>query len=205
MAPDDTADYTGLRLDATALKTLAHPLRSRLLSTLRTGGPATATSLATTLHTNTGATSYHLRRLEAVGLVADTGEGEGKRRLWKAATDSHQYEPSDFVGDEDAETALNWLVRDYIRHLGEQFERWLDVEASWPAAWRDAAGMNDSFVIATPEQVEAMNAEIDAIVEKYRRVGQGNPGARRLAVYSVVYPLDLDRTPRGGTGTGDRP
>ena len=45
--------------------------------------------------------------------MADTGEGEGKRRLWRAATESHQFEPSDFAGDEDAETALNWLVRDY--------------------------------------------------------------------------------------------
>ncbi|MGZ6674794.1 MAG: helix-turn-helix domain-containing protein, partial [Solirubrobacteraceae bacterium] len=159
-------------------------------------GPATATALAATLGTNSGATSYHLRRLESVGLVADTGEGEGKRRLWKAATDSHQYEPSDFVGDEDAETALNWLVRDYIRHLGEQFERWLDVESAWPTAWRDAAGMNDTFVIATPEQVQAMKAELDEVFERYRRVGQGNPAARRLAAYSVIYPLDLDRTPR---------
>jgi DNA-binding transcriptional ArsR family regulator len=193
--PDPDA-LTGIRLDATALKTLAHPLRSRLLSTLRRGGPATATALAATLGTNSGATSYHLRRLESVGLVADTGEGEGKRRLWKAATDSHQFEPSDFVGDEDAETALNWLVRDYIRHLGEQFERWLDVESAWPTAWRDAAGMNDTFVIATPEQVQAMKAELDEVFERYRRVGQGNPAARRLAAYSVIYPLDLDRTPR---------
>ena len=193
--PDPDA-LTGIRLDATALKTLAHPLRSRLLSTLRRGGPATATALAATLGTNSGATSYHLRRLESVGLVADTGEGQGKRRLWKAATDSHQFEPSDFVGDEDAETALNWLVRDYIRHLGEQFERWLDVESAWPTAWRDAAGMNDTFVIATPEQVQAMKAELDEVFERYRRVGQGNPAARRLAAYSVIYPLDLDRTPR---------
>ncbi|HEV7172997.1 helix-turn-helix domain-containing protein [Pedococcus sp.] len=193
--PDPDA-FTGIRLDATALKTLAHPLRSRLLSTLRRGGPATATALAATLGTNSGATSYHLRRLESVGLVADTGEGEGKRRLWKAATDSHQFEPSDFVGDEDAETALNWLVRDYIRHLGEQFERWLDVESAWPTAWRDAAGMNDTFVIATPEQVQAMKAELDEVFERYRRIGQGNPAARRLAAYSVIYPLDLDRTPR---------
>jgi DNA-binding transcriptional ArsR family regulator len=196
MALPDPDALTGIRLDATALKTLAHPLRSRLLSTLRRGGPATATALAATLGTNSGATSYHLRRLESVGLVADTGEGEGKRRLWKAATDSHQFEPSDFVGDEDAETALNWLVRDYIRHLGEQFERWLDVESAWPTAWRDAAGMNDTFVIATPEQVQAMKAELDEVFERYRRVGQGNPAARRLAAYSVIYPLDLDRTPR---------
>lgn len=197
MASDE---YTGLRLDATALKVLAHPLRSRLLGRLRTDGPATATALATALGTNSGATSYHLRRLESVGLVTDTGEGEGKRRLWRASTDSHQYEPSDFTGDEDAETALNWLQRDYSRHLGERFERWLDAEAAWPAEWRDAAGMSDSFVVATAAQVAAMNAEILAVVERYRRVGQGNPSARRVAVYLVDYPLDLERPPRGGTG-----
>ncbi|MDF2093305.1 helix-turn-helix domain-containing protein [Knoellia sp. 3-2P3] len=185
-----------MRLDTTALKVLAHPLRSRLLSTLRRGGPATATALAAALGTNSGATSYHLRKLESVGLVTDTGEGEGKRRLWRASTDSHQFEPSDFAGDENAETALNWLVRDYTRHFAEQFERWLDVEAAWPAEWRDAAGMSDSYVIATPEQVEELKAEVDELIARYRRVGQGNPRARRLAVYSVLYPLDLDSAPQ---------
>src|SRR6476619_3983685 len=157
--PEPPGDLTGVRLDATSLRVLAHPLRSRLLSRLRTGGPATATDLAAALSTNSGATSYHLRKLESVGLVTDTGEGEGKRRLWRAATESHQWEPSDFAGDEDAETALNWLVRDYVRHFAEQFERWLDVEGTWPVEWRDAAGMNDSFVITTPEQTQAMKAE----------------------------------------------
>ena len=194
--PEPPGDLTGLRLDATSLRVLAHPLRSRLLSRLRTGGPATATDLAAALSTNSGATSYHLRKLESVGLVTDTGEGEGKRRLWRASTDSHQFEPSDFAGDEDAETALNWLVRDYTRHFAEQFERWLDVEATWPAAWRDAAGMSDTFIIATPEQVEELKQEIDELLARYRRVGQGNPQARRLAVYSVLYPLDLDRAPQ---------
>jgi len=64
-------------------------------------------------------------------------------------------------------------------------------------AWRDAAGMNDSYVIATPPQLEEMKAEIQGVIDSYRRVGQGNPAARRLAVYSVIYPLDLDRIPRG--------
>jgi len=190
-------DLTGLRLDAAALKVLAHPLRSRLLSALRVDGPATATDLAAQLKTNSGATSYHLRKLEAVGLVADTGRGEGKRRLWEAATDFHTWDASDFEGDEDSETALSWLVRDYSRHFAEKFDQWLDVEATWPSSWRDAAGMSDNFVIATPEQVEALKGEIDELLLKYRRVGQGNPDARRLAVYSAIYPLDLDRTPRG--------
>ena len=197
MAPSTTTigDLTGLRLDATALKVLAHPLRSRLLGALRIDGPATATDLAARLGTNSGATSYHLRKLESVGLVSDTGEGEGKRRLWRAATDFHTWEPSDFAGDEDSETALNWLVRDYARHFGEQFDRWLDVEGTWPVEWRDAAGMSDGFVVATAEQVEQLKAELDELLLKYRRVGQGNPNARRLAVYSAIYPLDLDRVP----------
>src|SRR5674536_30776 len=91
MSSTSDSDLTGLRLDASALRVLAHPLRSRLLSALRRGGPATTTELAKTLGTNSGATSYHLRKLESVGLVADTGEGEGKRRLWRAATDFHQW------------------------------------------------------------------------------------------------------------------
>ncbi|GIL37480.1 MULTISPECIES: ArsR/SmtB family transcription factor [Phycicoccus] len=196
--PTDDGHLTGLRLDAAALKTLAHPLRSRLLSALRVGGPATATDLAAALGTNSGATSYHLRRLEAVGLVADTGDGEGKRRLWRAATESHQWEPSDFAGDDDAESALGWLQRDYSRHLGERYERWLDVESTWPVDWRDAMGMDDSWVVATPDQARALRQELDDVVARYRRVGQGNPSARRVAVYAVMYPVDLDRAPRGG-------
>ena len=189
-SPTQIGDMTGLRLDAAALKVLAHPLRSRLLSALRIDGPATATDLATRLSTNSGATSYHLRKLESVGLVSDTGEGEGKRRLWQAATDFHTWDASDFAGDEDAEASLAW-------HFAQQFERWLDVQETWPLAWRDAAGMSDNFVVATPEQVEQLKADLDELLLKYRRVGQGNPTARRLAVYSAIYPLDLDRVPTG--------
>jgi DNA-binding transcriptional ArsR family regulator len=192
-----TPDDSFVRLDARSLKVLAHPMRSRLLGALRGAGPSTATDLAGRLGTNSGATSYHLRKLAEVGLVEDTGEGEGKRRLWQAASSYTQWQTSDFAGDEDSETALNWLSRDYLRYLGEKGERWLDVEGEWPLEWRDALGMNDDSVLATAEQVRAMYAEIDDVVKRYRRVGQGNPAARRVSVWTVMYPIDLDRTPRG--------
>ncbi len=199
-APTATPTFPGddsvVQLDATAVKVLAHPLRSRLLSELRRFGPATATDLAARLGTNTGATSYHLRKLESVGLVRDTGDGEGKRRLWAAASEYTSWRGSQFAGDEDAETALNWLSRDYLRHLGDRFERWLDVESAWPSPWRDALGMNDDVAVLTAEQVQAMTAEIREVVLRYRRAGAGNPAARRVAVYTVTYPIDLDRAPR---------
>src|SRR6478752_428663 len=61
-----------LHLGAEAVKVLAHPRRSRIVTQLGRSGPLTATALAALLGTNSGATSYHLSRLESVGLVEDT-------------------------------------------------------------------------------------------------------------------------------------
>lgn len=184
-----------VRLDARRVSVLAHPLRSRLLTELRRLGPATATTLAATLATNTGATSYHLRRLAAVDLVRDTGQGSGRQRVWAAAEAYTQWVPSDFADDQDAEAALNWLGRDYLRHFDARFEQWLDVEGRWPGPWRDALGMRDAQVLVTPVQAAELMAELDEVVGRYRRVGQGNPLARRVAVYLASYPIDLDRPP----------
>ena len=187
--------FTGVTLDAQAVRVLAHPLRSRLLSRLRTAGPATATDLAAVLSTNTGATSYHLRKLEAVGLVTDTGEGEGKRRLWRASTDYHSWTNSAFRDDEDTATALDWLQRDYVRQLAQKAERWLDAAPNWPAEWVDVFGLNDTFVTVTPEQMHELNSRLDALLAEYRTLGEGDPRARRASVSTFSRPMDLDVVP----------
>ncbi len=206
---DDRPSYVGMELDAEAIKVLAHPLRSRLLSGLRTAGPATATELAQALGTNTGATSYHLRKLESVGLVSDTGDGHGKRRLWKAATDYHSWSNSAFRDDEDTSTALGWLKRDYVRQFAERAERWLDVVADWPDEWVDRLGLNDSLVIVTPEQMAELQCRLEEVVEEFRSVGQGDPRARRISVYTHARPVDtvppaVTAVREGGEGDGPR-
>ena len=190
--------FTGITLDAQAVRVLAHPLRSRLLSQLRIAGPATATDLAAALSTNTGATSYHLRRLEAVGLVTDTGEGEGKRRLWRASTDYHSWTNSAFRDDEDTATALDWLQRDYVRQLAHKAERWLDAAPNWPAEWVDVFGLNDTFITVTPEQMRELNTRLDALLAEYRTIGEGDPRARRASVSTFSRPMDLDTVPDSG-------
>ncbi|MDN5766428.1 MAG: helix-turn-helix domain-containing protein [Humibacillus sp.] len=181
---------------ADRLRVLAHPLRSRLLTSLRGLGRATATDLADLLGTNSGATSYHLRKLESVGLVRDTGDGRGKRRLWEPTPDSSSWQPSDVEGDVDSETALGWLTRDYAHHFSEQYDRWLDDAASWPVPWQDACGSSDASVLVTAQALEQLRAEMAQLVARYRRVGQGNPSARRIAVYTFAYPIDLGRPPQ---------
>src|SRR5690625_2999971 len=100
------------RLESAAIRVLAHPLRSRLLARLRLEGPATATVLARELGTNTGATSYHLRRLAAVDLVEDTSLGSGRERVWKAAHEGHSWFESDFDDDPGDRSASEWLQGD---------------------------------------------------------------------------------------------
>jgi DNA-binding transcriptional ArsR family regulator len=179
-----------IRLDADAVKVLAHPLRSRLLTALRRGGPATATELADLLGTNTGATSYHLRKLESVGLVEDTGEGEGKRREWRAASRSHSWATSDFADDEDAEASLSWLTRDYLRQAAERMQGWLDVEHGWPKEWRDAMGSSDDVVEVTAAQAEKLLDELLAVLARYRTIGAGDPDARQVSLWLMMHPVD---------------
>ena len=113
----DTPPPTILRLDPRGLKVLAHPLRSRLLTALREHGPATATALAERSGTNTGATSYHLRKLASVGLVEETDDGRGRERWWRAATEMHGWTERDVAGDPDAQAATDWLRRHYLALL----------------------------------------------------------------------------------------
>ena len=183
-------ERSGIRLDADSLRVLAHPLRSRLLSLLRLHGPATATGLAARLDTNTGATSYHLRKLASVGLVEDTGEGAGKRRLWAPTTRSHSYVPSDFADDPDSGAALSWLTHHYVEQMAERMTVWYEAQAAWPVAWRDACGLGDDAVLATPEQVGRMMAEVEAVVARYRDAGAGDPAARRVLVATAVAPIE---------------
>jgi DNA-binding transcriptional ArsR family regulator len=178
-----------IHLDATALRVLAHPLRSRLLSELRLHGAATATELADRLTTNTGATSYHLRKLESVGLVSDTGTGEGKRRVWVAASREHEWTPSDFAGDDDAEASLSWLSRHYFTELQGRADRWFAAERAWPRAWRDALGYGDDGVHVTPAQAMALRADIHQLVQKYRNAGRGESDATDVMIMTILLPV----------------
>ncbi len=178
-----------VHLDRPALAMLAHPLRSRLLAQLRVAGPATATTLAAALQTNSGATSYHLRRLAQVGLVIDTGDGVGRRRLWRTGSEfrPRDEDPGD---DANAEAALVWLARDYLHHFTDRAEDWLDAQDRWPDDWREPVGLSDHLVQVTAGQLSALRADLAEVLERYRRVGAGNPSAKRVSVYLCPLPVD---------------
>jgi len=193
-----TKPVSAVHLDREALAMLAHPMRSRLLDELRLSGPATATTLAAVLHTNSGATSYHLRKLAQVALVVDSGQGSGRQRLWSASTQSRPRDegPGNEAddADADAQAAITWLARDYLNLFSDRAEKWLQTQDRWPAPWREQVGLSDHLVQVTAEQLSALRGDLAEVLERYRRLGAGNPDAKRVSVYLCPLPVD---SPRG--------
>lgn len=183
-----------LHLDATAIKVLAHPLRSRLLSLLRSAGPATATSLANRIGTNTGATSYHLRKLAGVGLVEEEAGGRGRERPWRAATAMHSFTQRDVVYDPDAAEAASWLRRYYLRSFNERYEAWLDAFDTWPLEWQEVADASDYLLRVSPARLAELQAELWATIERYRNPDPDDPEARPIEIQIHAFPL-VDRKP----------
>ncbi|HEX7346961.1 MAG TPA: helix-turn-helix domain-containing protein [Candidatus Limnocylindrales bacterium] len=181
--------FTSLHLDARAVRVLAHPLRSRLLTALRAGRPATATALAKSLGTNTGATSYHLRKLASVGLVEETEDGRGRERWWRASTASHGWTERDVSGDPDAEAASDWLKRFYVRSFAERYDAWLDQARTETLDWRDAADAGDTLIRVSPDRLRAFKTELSALLERYREPFPGDLDARAVSVYYYLFPL----------------
>ncbi|GAB78130.1 hypothetical protein AUCHE_08_03740 [Austwickia chelonae NBRC 105200] len=184
MHPDEPASP----VDAQALRVLAHPLRSRLLSELRSLGPSTSADLARALSTNTGVTSYHLRKLEQAELVVDTGAGAGRRRVWQAQTEGRSVEIA--AEDESTEAAMEWLARDYVQHFSEKAQEWISRSPDWSPEWQEFAGLEDHLVLVSSEQLASLRADLSDLLERYRRVGAGNPQAKRVVVYVAALPVD---------------
>lgn len=183
-----------IELDSKALRVLAHPLRARLLSELRLRGPANPTALAERLATNTGATSYHLRKLADVGLVEDAAGGRGKERFWAAAQDYHSWRHTK-TDDPDAEAAAGWLRQHYWREFADRVARWEEVRTTWPREWQTATGMSDHLITLTAAQARELSAELDEVIRRHmdRAEAIGGDDRQQLSVYLQVLPTEPDK------------
>jgi len=193
-----SSDY--LQLDGPALRVLAHPLRSRLLGALRTAGPATATGLAQQLGTNTGATSYHLRKLADVGLVVEEDRGTARERWWRAAQRSHGWRESELdAADPDVRHAAAWLRGHYLRQFAELSAGWEVDRERWPLPWREHTGIGDALVRVSADQLGELVAELWRTIERYGEAAPADspmtPDSRLVSIYLAALPHDPGRPP----------
>lgn len=192
-AMNDTA--RSVQLGSAELRALAHPLRSRLLSALRTYGPATATGLAQRLSTNSGATSYHLRQLAEVGLIEEDPErGNDRERWWRSTHEMTNWAESDFADDPDDRAAADWLLGHYVRSFTGWIGDWLERRHEWPLNWREAADQSDFQLTLTHEGLRALNDELhEVIMRHHHEADPALPGAERVVVLVQTFPMPEPR------------
>lgn len=181
-------------VDASALKALAHPLRTAMLSRLLDHGSATATQLARELGESTGQTSYHLRQLERHGLVEDDpGHSGGRERWWRPVDMRARFSDlRDQPGGPAAlATARQWALADRVQTL----TRWVTEPEDDPA-WADAASLAAGGGRLTPEEADALTSDLERVLRDHldraeRAEGDGAP-RRRVRVYLDLVPVPED-------------
>lgn len=179
-----------VRLDAKSVRGLAHPLRLKILGLLRTDGPATATTLATRLGLNTGATSYHLRQLATYGFIVDDPDrGTTRERWWRAAHRSTFFDRASLSGEETGEAFVRAIGQIYT----EKIQRAIDEYATLPAEWRDAGTLSDTIFMLTPDETRQLVTDLFEVTTRYRRHDPEDPqpappGAAPVTLQFQAFP-----------------
>src|SRR5690349_18704464 len=171
--------------DAAMMRAMAHPLRMRIVGSLRLDGPATSAILARRLDTDSGQTSHHLRLLARHGFVTEApeqGRGtRGRERWWKAAHESTLW--TDDAGPEDM-AAVNRAARAVYDQVIDQFH----TEAAhqlWSPEWNEAAATSDYVFRTTPAGLKRLQ---ERIVEAVREADRPEPGAETVMIMVHTYP-----------------
>ncbi|MEI7055178.1 helix-turn-helix domain-containing protein [Nocardioides sp. CCNWLW239] len=175
------------------LKALTHPVRVRMLGILRVDGPSTATTLATRLGLNSGATSYHLRQLAQHGFIEDDeSRGNARERWWKAA---HQFTvtgdgkvPDTADGHETLSAYLQTVVTIYT----QQLQAALEERELLPKEWREVFNLNDRVVRLTPSQAHRLGEQVNEIVDGFEDDPDGEPVAIQFHTFASPGRLGSD-------------
>ncbi|MFD9335199.1 ArsR/SmtB family transcription factor [Streptomyces sp. NPDC060028] len=176
-------------LDARSLRGLAHPLRIRMLATLRHDGPATASQLAERLGESSGSTSYHLRQLAAHGFVEDApGHGKGRERWWQAAHDGTAFDEK-LIYDEDPATrgAADLFLHEIATIHTQELSTWLGNAHSWSQEWRRGSDISDFTLHLTAAQSLELIRELHDVINRYRDLPPAE-GTKSVRVHTHAFP-----------------
>ncbi len=182
-----------IRLDATSLRGIAHPLRVRILGLLRAYGPSTATRIAERIGQSTGSTSYHLRQLAAYGFVVEeAGRGVGRERWWRAAHQRTLLDRAEVSRDAPAETEV--YLRSVASVYAERVDRWLGDLPSMTPEWSGTSMISDWWLWLTPAEAKRLHDEVIALIGRFLQnqpedAVKAPPQTRRMVAQIQLMPF----------------
>ncbi|MCX4850001.1 helix-turn-helix transcriptional regulator [Streptomyces sp. NBC_00893] len=178
--------------DPQAMRALAHPVRLAILDHLQRHGPATATQLAPDVGATPSVTSWHLRHLAGFGLIRDSEPGPDRRqRRWEAVASGFRFETPQDPADEEGRSAARVLSQEMFRRSAGLPGRWAaEVEPGLDPAWLAQAGLADTRVVVSAEELAAVEDGIERLLAPYvtRDAAERPAGARGVRLLRYVLP-----------------
>lgn len=177
--------------DPEMLKAVAHPLRVKLLGTLRVLGPATASELGRRFAESSGSTSYHLRVLAKYGFVEEDPEQPNARdKRWRAVHWATSWSDSELQRDPAGAEAASAMRRRQVELFVEASQRYEADIDSWGPVWQDAAGLSDRVTRMRAATLRELTERVYELVAEYSERDRDAKGAELVQVYLGAWPLD---------------
>jgi hypothetical protein len=182
--------------DIDALRTLANPVRYRLLGHLMAVGPQTASQCAAVVGETASNCSYHLRELARFGLVerADDVPLDGRERPWRSAATGWEFRPADDARDEPVARAANRrlahaAIDEEARLAHEATDRLDEQDDAWLAA---TIGSTYNLRLTASEMSELAD-RLDVLIRPYIALTRDDapPGAEPVHVALRAYRRPL--------------
>jgi len=177
--------------DPRRIRALAHPVRLALLEVLVLAGPLTATQAGERIGESPTTCSFHLRQLAKYGFVEEAGAGPGRNRPWRVV--SLGLTATDVGGGAESAIALQALEGLLVDRWMGRIQHWMRTRHSYPREWQDAAGITQSLLYVTPDELREVLAELMPLLmrhaERFRDRAQRPAGALPVEVVAFAYPL----------------
>jgi DNA-binding transcriptional ArsR family regulator len=175
--------------DVEELRTLAHPLRQRILRHLGQHGPATASVLGKALGESSGATSYHLRMLARHGFIVEVPErAHGRERWWRSPAQDLRF-PRRVPRDSEMHTLIEQLNQLKLAADQELFASFLAGRADL-GEWADVLPYSRGSLRVTPAELHEFFDEYLALLKRYQRPAEEAPAeARLVAARFFAFPV----------------
>ncbi len=159
----------GSRADMDAIAALHHPVRRRLLESLRLDGPATASQLAGHTGEMVGNVSHHLKVLGKAGLIQEAPElaKDRRERWWRWLPVRMEWSSADFAGEPAGEMIAGAAEEQNLSYHVDKVRAWWAARGSYDAQWERAAFATEWWVKATPEELGELWERINAILQEF--------------------------------------
>jgi predicted ArsR family transcriptional regulator len=179
--------------DAQTMRALSHPVRIAIMEALTMGGAMTATQVGERIGESPTTCSFHLRQLEKYGFVEEAGGGQGRARPWRLAHYGFRF--STHEDDPEAEVASSALARVLRERQQTRYQTWVETRSTFPAAWREAAGETEAVLYCTPEELQQLNDELNAVViprfqERLANPELRPPGSVAVELHLMTFPIE---------------